>query len=272
MKFNLQSISQFPFPLRFLVFLICLALPWAPVALPLYFWLRADANLSTVAVMGTLFIIFLGVLSFWSRSLYGVRGWGYYGLVGTRRNCQEWLQGIGLGLLFTASLFITEVGLGWATFLPLNPNLVKIIGEGSLTGLGVGFAEELFFRGWLLTELERDYSLSLALGLNGGLFAACHFLKPLPEILRTAPQFLGLLALGLILVGAKRHHGDRLGMSMGLHGGLVWGYYIFNVGQLVGYTQRVPTWITGIDGNPLAGLLGLAWLLLLALWLRVFRS
>jgi hypothetical protein len=48
-----------------------------------------------------------------------------------------------------------------------------------------------------------------------------------------------------------------LGYAAGLHGGLVWAYYQVDVNNLVLATDAVPPWITGIGGNPLAGLLGL---------------
>lgn len=51
--------------------------------------------------------------------------------------------------------------------------------------------------------------------------------------------------------------GCGLGYPIGLHAGLIWGYYIVNVGGLSEYTGRVPEWVTGIDKNPLAGLMGL---------------
>lgn len=54
--------------------------------------------------------------------------------------------------------------------------------------------------------------------------------------------------------------GNRLGISIGLHAGLVWGYYIVNVGQLIEYSNQVPVWVTGIDGNPIAGVMGLLFL------------
>jgi hypothetical protein len=44
---------------------------------------------------------------------------------------------------------------------------------------------------------------------------------------------------------------------------LVWGYYVVNVGELVTYTQTVSPAITGIYGNPIAGVMG--WLFLLGL-------
>jgi hypothetical protein len=55
---------------------------------------------------------------------------------------------------------------------------------------------------------------------------------------------------------------------MGLHAGLVGGYYIVNVGQLMQYSGQVPEWVTGIDGNPLAGLMGLGFLSLLAIAMK----
>ncbi|MFM7906623.1 MAG: LPXTG cell wall anchor domain-containing protein, partial [Microcystis sp.] len=41
-----------------------------------------------------------------------------------------------------------------------------------------------------------------------------------------------------------------------------------NVGQLIKYTGTVPDWLTGIDKNPLAGVMGLLFLTILAIWTR----
>ena len=91
-------------------------------------------------------------------------------------------------------------------------------------------------------------------------------------MIRTGAQFPGLLLLGLNLVWAKGSTRGRLGFPIGLHGGLVWGYYIVNVGQLIGYEQHVPSWVTGIDGNPLAGLVGLISLGAIAVFLRMIST
>jgi uncharacterized protein len=48
----------------------------------------------------------------------------------------------------------------------------------------------------------------------------------------------------------------------------VWGYYLVHVGQLIEYKDKVPVWITGIDANPLAGLMGMVWLSTIALGMR----
>ncbi len=263
------SFALYPVPVRLGLFLVCLILLWLPLAIPSYLLLRGDPNLTSIVTMVALFALFLVLLQVWNRRFYGQRQpLASLGLTWSEQNGQEWIQGITIGLIFVGLLFSVEAALGWLRFNPIHSNLIKIVLEGSLTGLGVGFAEELFFRGWLLSELEQDYRPRLSLGVNAITFALLHFIKPLGEIMRTFPQFPALVLLGALLVVAKWGHQNRLGYSMGLHGGLVWGYYIFNVGKLFDYTAQVPTWVTGIDRNPLAGMMGILFLGILLLWVQ----
>ena len=256
--------AQLPALPRVVFFILGLLLLWLPWALLTYGLFHQDANLTTIVAMVGLFLLFLGLLRWWTRRFYGeTRAFAYYGLEASQRNSWQALQGLAVGFMVTAGLFTLEAILGWLTFAVPSQAWGHLLWQGGLTGLGVGLAEELFFRGWFLTELQRDYPLRVALWANALFFAILHFLKPLGEILRTFPQFPALVLLGLILGLAKDRHGNRLGYCIGLHGGLVWAYYIVNVGQLVQYTQKVPAWMTGIDGNPLAGMIGLLCLLLL---------
>ena len=153
--------------------------------------------------------------------------------------------------------------LGWVIFVKPSQNLFLLVLEGLLSSFVVAFAEELLFRGWLLEELRINYSSKITLISNSFIFATLHFLKPLQEIIRTFPQFPALFLLGIILVQAKIKHNNRLGICIGIHGGLVWGYYILNVGKIVKYTDEVSSIFTGIDNNPIAGLMGLIGLLVL---------
>ena len=218
--------------------------------------------------MGLLFLIFLVYLPLWVKRVYRLkRPFSQYGLVWQKRNAIELLQGLALGFCFTWGLLISEHLLGLLTILPPSTTIIQVVLGGSLTGLGVALAEELAFRGWIYDELERDYSSNIVLWSCGGLFAIAHFLKPLMEMIRTLPVLPGLTLLGITLVWAKRGCNGRLGKPIGLHGGLVWGYYIFNVGGLIEYKDNISPWITGLDGNPLGGLCGiialsgLAWLM-----------
>jgi membrane protease YdiL (CAAX protease family) len=140
---------------------------------------------------------------------------------------------------------------------------------GALTAFGIGFAEELLFRGWLLTELEQDYGKGRSLIISSLIFAILHFIRPIKDILATWVQFPGLVILGIDLVWARRTHQNRIGQSMGLHTGFVWGYYVIDVSDLLTTTNQVPEWITGIGSNPVAGLMGIIFLLLTGVFLKV---
>lgn len=278
MKSKFAKLACYSAPIRILALLLVLVICWLPIAAPIALLVK-DPNLVTILTMPLLFVGFLLLIPRWSRWLHHDRHiWQTYGLVATRQNGMELLQGLVMGLLSLFILFLLQGWLGWLQWQPLSWTVFKVIAEGSLTGLGTGFAEELVFRGWMLDELQRDYSLRTSLWADSFIFAILHFSKPLAEAIRTSPQFPGLLLLGLTLVWAKRSTRSqqsrfqqrkepslgRLGLSIGLHAGFVWGYYIVNVGQLVQYTGRVPQWVTGVDRNPLAGVMGILLLSLLA--------
>ena len=269
MKPDLNRFSCYPAPIRLGIFLLFLLLIWLPLAAPVYLLFSADPNFVTILTMGLLFAEFLVLIQVWAKYVEGKKYiLRHYGLIFNRSNLRDIIKGLILGILLTFCLFLFESRLNWLVFHLSKYNLLSITFEGLLTALGVGWAEELFFRGWLLTELEKDYSLANSLWLNAVIFAILHFLKPLAEMMRTFPQFPSLILLGLILVWAKRSHRNCLGICIGLHAGLVWSYYIVNVGELVQYTQKVPPWITGIDGNPLAGIVGVGFLVIMAVLVR----
>ncbi len=244
-----------------------LGLAWLPVAVAVY-WPKGWLYGSGVAEIAALALVYVGFL-------VGLPKWGHY-VHGWKRPLQwcglrvqtqffrDLATALAIGVLGVFSLFGIETLLGWATPIAPSPKIGRFVMEGLLMALAVGFAEEMLFRGWVLAELEKDYSPRAALVMDALFFAATHFIKSWSEILRTLPQFLGLVVLGLALVWARRSPTGllgkqltRLGYPIGLHAGLVWGYYIVNVGKLSEYTGWAPEWVTGIDRNPLAGLLGL---------------
>ncbi|MEG4333765.1 type II CAAX endopeptidase family protein [Microcoleus sp. AT9_A2] len=264
---RLQIIASYPFPLRVIIFLLILLAIWLPLAAPIYLLVK-DSNLATILTMALLFTEFLFLVRIWGKKVYGqTQLLKSYGLINTRKNGFELLIGLAIGLLLTFSLFAVQ-GLFGLVAWQNSDNLPRIIAEGLLSALGVGFAEELVFRGWLLDELQRDYNYRISLWVNSLVFALSHFIKPVAAMLQSWPQFPGLLLLGLILVWGKRSRQNRLGLSIGLHAGLVWGYYMINIGQLVRYSASVPEWVTGVNGNPLAGAIGLLFLSVLAVGMR----
>ncbi|UKO96984.1 CPBP family intramembrane glutamic endopeptidase [Nostoc sp. UHCC 0870] len=268
MKTKILNLAQRPAPIRLGCFILALLLLWLPLAAPIYL-LVDDSNLVSILTMVILYVEFIFLLRLWGQKVYQQpRILRLYGLEFTRRNGVELLCGLVLGIINIFILFGIQGFLGWLVWQQPKIFLLKVILEGFIVGLGVGFAEELLFRGWLLDELERDYSQPVALWIDALVFAALHFIKPLTAIIHTLPQFPALVLLGLTQVWGKRWRRGRLGLPIGLHGGLVWGYYIINVGGLIEYSGRVPDWITGVNNNPLQGLMGVVFMGILALWMR----
>lgn len=254
-----KKIAKYSAPVRIVLFIGVLSFLWLPLAIPIYWLLREDSNLATIVTMVLLFIELLFFWQFWGKWIHDRSDiYSDYGLGKSNKNIREFANGLAVGFWVCLSLFIFEALFGWLEIVA-SPSLLTI-SEGLLSAVGIGLAEELLFRGWLLDELQRDYGKKASIYLSATVFALAHFLKPIEEIIRTAITFPALLLLGIALVLAKYQYGDRLGISIGIHAGLVWGYYIVNVGQLIEYTNQVPVWVTGIDGNPIAGISGLIFL------------
>ncbi|MDF5729616.1 MAG: CPBP family intramembrane metalloprotease [Rhizonema sp. PD38] len=268
MKINLSRLANSSAPIRLSFFLLNLLLLWLPLAIPIYL-LQKDANLVTILTIPPLYVEFILLLKLWGKYVYQQpQILQHYGLELTSHNRVDLLRGLALALTIVLMLFGVEGLLGYLVWQQPKVFLLRVILEGLVVSLGYGFAEELLFRGWLLDELQRDYSPTKALWLNAFLFAALHFIKPMEAIVHTLPQFPALVLLGLTLVWGKRWRRNRLGLPIGLHGGLVCGNYIINVGELIKYSGRVPEWVTGVNKNPLAGVMGLVFLGLLALWMK----
>ncbi|WP_245939742.1 CPBP family intramembrane glutamic endopeptidase [Stenomitos frigidus] len=276
----LSKLINYPAPVRIAAFLSVLVLVWMPLALPIY-WLISDSNLVGILTLVALYSEFILLVGLWGRWVYRQPNllWRY-GLEFSRRMGLELLAGLLLGSFSVAALFITQSLFGWVVWQSPSIAILQVALEGLLVALGIGFVEELFFRGWLLDELQRDYRLPVVFVVDAAIFALVHGLKP---------QFPALFLLAVTLILAKQACTDlddvlssdrnnlrsqtlnrprgRLGVPMGLHAGLVWGYYIVNVGKLIQYAPQVPEWLTGFDHNPLAGVIGILFLSALAVGL-----
>ena len=264
-----NNITNKPAPVRLLIFTGVLLILWLPLAIPIYWVLKHDPNLTTIVTMALLFIDLLSLWYFWGKYVYQESNiFIRYGLSFTAANRREFAKGLAIGFWVCLSLFILEASLGWVKIATPEVSLIKIVAEGLISALGIALGEELVFRGWIFDELKRDYRDRTTIFFSALLFAILHFIKPIGEIIRTLVTFPALLLLGIILAIAKHKNCDRLGICIGIHGGLVWGYYILNVGQLIEYTNKVPEWITGIDGNPIAGIMGLILLSILLIGVR----
>jgi len=257
-----------------------LLLVWLPLIIPIY-WVVSDRNTINLLTLPLLYGEFILLVRFWGRRVYQEPNLlSRYGLRFSRQNGRELCIGLAIGISSVSFLFVLQGALGWLTWQPSLRFLPGLILEGLAIGLAFGFVEELLFRGWLLDELQRDYRPTIVLWVGAIVFACLHFIRPLPEIIRMLPAFPSLLVLGLTLIWAKRscftwqngQRWERLGLPIGVHAGLVGGNYVIEVGRLVEYANRSPTWLTGMDRNPLAGVMGLFFLGVLALSMSQFAA
>ena len=145
--------------------------------------------------------------------------------------------------------------LSWRQAAPAPALLIN----GLVLGAGVGFAEELLFRGWLLGELERLIGRGPAWLAQALVFSLVH-LRTTLQPPQHAGLLGGLLLLGLALGQQRRGKGGLWG-AIGLHGALVGGWFVISQG-LVSVAAGAPVWLAG-PANPIGGLLG--WLGLAAL-------
>lgn len=200
------ALRRFPAPFRVAVFIALFIAAAAPLVLPVYlFEYRATAGRSIIWAPVCLSGIFLPVLWSWMRWVHKLRAPLRTLGVGGRWWWKLWGVAFLAGTASVAVLCLMQLIFGWSRWGTAEPaKMVQTVLEGFGVALLVGGAEELLFRGWLLYELEQDYSLALALWLNAILFAVAHYLRPIAAIVETWPQFLGLLLLGLTLVWARR--------------------------------------------------------------------
>ena len=110
-------------------------------------------------------------------------------------------------------------------------------------GLGVGFAEEIIFRGWLLEELKFEYGTNISIALQAIIFSFVHNLSN--EIFwNIAGLRLGFILLGIFLSLVKIRDKGSLWNCIGIHGGLVGIWFLLNNG-LIEFKENTPSFLAG---------------------------
>ena len=218
-----------------------------------------------LALIGTLisFLLFVLLLPRWARLRWGARnGWQVLGLSGGGQSGRPalliaWLRGTGLAGGLLLLVVIPVLAGSWGHWLG-EWSLQRCL-NALLLAVGVGLAEELIFRAWLWEELNQ------LLGSTGGVLAqaTCFSLVHTRFNLGLWPMvglLSGLFVLGLVLAVQRQLDGGSLWGSIGLHGGLVGGWFLLQ-SSLLQISPDAPAWLVGPGGlnpNPLGGLVAAA--------------
>ena len=225
-----------------------------------------------VSLTGTVlsFVLFLLVMPHWAGQRWSAeRPWTALGIRNTGTgNRPAPAAALLKGILLAAGMLslITTIVLigGWGHWVGQLEAIPMV--NALLLCLGVGCAEELIFRGWLWTELNQIIGTRLGALAQASIFSLIHtrFNLGLGDM---SGLLIGLFLLGMVL--AKQRQSDRgsLWGCIGLHGGLVAGWFLLQNG-LLQLSPDAPSWLVGPGGNtpnPLGGVVGLISLLILLL-------
>lgn len=217
-----------------------------------------------VSLTGTVLSFALFVLSMprWAALRWSERlPWRRLGLVSNRpKERSVHLKSFCIGLLMSLAL------------ISLIVSLLLFIGNGSWRGnleiqamlnclllaLGVGLAEELIFRAWLWEELTKILGPRAGMLGQAALFSLVHTRFNL-GIWPMLGLLTGLFLLGLVLALLRLRDQGSLWGCIGLHGGLVGGWFLAHQNLLM-IDPHAPMWLVGPGGqnaNPLGGMVAI---------------
>ena len=248
--------------LKIAAFFIAWSALWLPLAIPiatLLKWrppkpLAAEQKLPLLAAL-----YLIAPLVLWGASWVDGVSFSDYGLDWKLTVLVSLGLGLGLGVLSLMIVFSGQWALGWIEWHSANlQRLGEVFLPILLLGLWIGVTEELVFRGFILNELQHDYSVWIAAAISSVIFALLHLIWEQQD---TLPQLPGLWLMGMILVLARLVDDGSLGLAWGLHAGWIWGLTCLDAAELISYTGKGPTWITGFGEKPLAGIAGFLCLL-----------
>ncbi len=200
-------------------------------------------NLSLIGTIFT-FLLFIFLLPYWFYIKRNISNtWVLLGI--TKHKFLKNFVNFSQGILFALVLIIIIL-------LPLlQKNYISWIGEFSpsillnsiVLGLGVGFAEEIIFRGWLLEELKFEYGTKISIALQAIAFSCVHNLSN--EIFWNLIGLrLGFILLGIFLSLLRIRDKGSLWNCIGIHGGLVGIWFFINHG-LIEFKETTPSFLAG---------------------------
>ena len=225
-------------------------------------------NLSLVGTIFT-FLLFIFFLPYWFYIRWNVSNtWLFLGI--TKYNILKNFVHFSQGILFSLFLIILIL-------VPLlQKNYISWIGEFSssillnsiVLGLGVGFAEEIIFRGWLLEELNFEYGTNLAIALQALVFSFVHNVSN--QILWNIIGLrLGFVLLGIFLSLVRIKNKGSLWNCIGIHGGLVGIWFYINNG-LIEFKENTPSFLAGPFSQDIPNPIGSFSAILILLLLCIF--
>ena len=224
-----------------------------------------------ISLIGTIYTFLLFVISIpkWFEIRWGFNNpWKIVGInkIDKKENRFVYLlKGFLYSIILLSLILIPIINNQWGNW---SGNLSsETLLNSLLLIIGIGFAEELVFRGWLLEELKNQYGLKKAIVFQALVFSIVHIGFDIPAWQMMSISF-GLFLLGIVLSIIRIKDQNSLWGCAGLHGGLVGIWFLINNG-LVEISKDAPIWLVGpgnINTNPLGGFYGITLLIMLVFY------
>lgn len=224
------------------------------------FWIGlGKEKLSLIGTVFT-FLIFVFSMPRWFELRWGLcNTWILLGInkIGERRNMIFYFfKGFLFSIILLSLILIPLINYGLGSWVgKISP---QILLNAILLLIGIGFAEELIFRGWLFEELRNQFGFKKALLSQAFLFSFVHIGFDMPFMQMISILF-GLFLLGILLSLIRLNDDNSLWGCIGMHGGLVGLWFVVNNG-LIDISNDAPIWLVGpgnINSNPLGGFYGI---------------
>jgi len=229
----------------------------------------SDLDQETLSLFGTLisFFLFLSLLPNWVRLRWNNNN--FFFALGLNdsikiKSIKYFIRGFSLSLGLLFCVVIPLLLSSWGTWTGSLKSGILI--NALFLVLLIGLAEELIFRGWLLIEMNQLFGPRRGLVIQAAIFSLVHARITL-DFLESFGLLIGLFLLGIVLGLIRKIDKGSLWGCVGLHGGLVGGWFLISAG-LIEVSPEIPGWLFGPGGsslNPLGGLLSI-FVLMFILW------
>jgi len=151
------------------------------LATPIFLLGIDKENLSLIGTIFT-FLIYVFSLPKWFKLRWGINNtWTLLGINKIDKNINLFiffLKGFLLSMILICLILIPIIGTKWGYWIgEISPD---IFANAIILIIGVGFAEELIFRGWLLEELKNQFGLKKAIIGQALIFSIVHIGFDLP--------------------------------------------------------------------------------------------
>ena len=231
-----------------------------------FYFFNREITANNLSIIGTIisFLMFLFVLPSWGRIRWKTNYlWLSIGLdfKNRFRSIKIFFSGFIFSFLLLLIFCLIIFLCGWIdsfdyiTFGTLLNAILLIVGIVS--------AEEIVFRGWLMEEMVLLFGLRRGIIFQSAIFSLAHYRSDI-GLLALIPFLTGLFLFGLALTLRRTIDKGSLWGCIGLHGGLVGIWYLFDSGMVV-FSIETPFYLLGPSEfmvNPIGSVIGIIILLI----------